>query len=218
MPDAPSPPRSQAERVRITRGKLIHATIVTLDERGFAATSISAVQARAGVSRGALMHHFATRNALMAGTAEHLLQAALRPTQSRQPRRGRAEPDIAALVSFYWARVVDTAEGRAFIEILLACRTDPDLHAALTDLFTKWDAQIARAASTNFTAASGDPEDAALLWSISRAFLRGMIVHAQFIDDADHINRMITRFGAMLAAQMTMRPPQPIGETHAVDA
>lgn len=215
MPDTPSPPRSQAERVRITRGKLIRATIATLDERGFAATSISAVQARAGVSRGALMHHFATRNALMAGTAEHLLQAALRPTQSR---RSGTEPDIAALVSFYWARVVDTAEGRAFIEILLACRTDPDLHAALTDLFTKWDAQIARAARTNFTATSGDPEDAALLWSISRAFLRGMIVHAQFIDDADHINRMITRFGAMLSAQLTMRPPQPIGETHAADA
>lgn len=203
MPDAQPTPRSQAERVRVTRGKLIRATIAALDERGFSATSISVVQARAGVSRGALMHHFSTRNALMAATAEHLLQAAIRPTRQRSDDHGSS---IQELIEFYWQRVVNTAEGRAFIEILLACRTDPELNDTLEQLFSTWDAQISAAAQTRFISLGSDAEDAALLWSIGRAFLRGMIVHAQFTKDPDHINRMISRFGAMLSAQLSLRP------------
>lgn len=191
--------RTQADRVRETRTKLIKATVAALDAHGFAATSMSVVQAGAGVSRGALMHHFGSRNELMVATAQHLLDAALRPT-----RRARQSGDLVGLIAYYWTRIVNTREGRAFVEILIACRTDPDLQNALGSLFSDWEDEISRAALETFDA--DPPEDVELLWSITRAFLRGLIVHAQFTDDPAHLDKMIQRFSALLSETLTLKP------------
>ena len=48
------------------RSRLMKATVECLAERGYAAFSISDVARRAGVTRGALFHHFATRVELIA--------------------------------------------------------------------------------------------------------------------------------------------------------
>ena len=75
--------RSQAERSATTREALLDATIACLVEEGYANTTTARVAERAGVSRGAHLHHFQTRSALVAAAVEHLRVA---------PRRGAAWP------------------------------------------------------------------------------------------------------------------------------
>lgn len=218
MPQGATPPRRQADRVRETRGRLIAATISALDEKGYWATSISVVQARAGVSRGALMYHFATRNDLMIATAQHVLDAAIRPTRDARARHLSSQGTLPELVRFYWRRIVNTPEGRAFVELLIACRTDADLHAALVDTFTAWEREIAEVTIATFESSGSAPDDAAILWSISRAFLRGLIVHGQFIDEADHIDRMIDRFADLLSGVLSFKDTPTEGQTNATDS
>ena len=64
--------RSQAERSAATREALLDATIDCLIEEGYASTTTSRVAERAGLSRGAHLHHFQTRNALVAAAVEQL--------------------------------------------------------------------------------------------------------------------------------------------------
>ena len=64
--------RSQAARSAATRQALLDATIACLVEDGYAKTTTSRVAERAGVSRGAHLHHFQTRSALVAAAVEHL--------------------------------------------------------------------------------------------------------------------------------------------------
>lgn len=64
--------RTQAQRSAATRDALLDATIASLVEDGYAGTTTSAVAERAGVSRGAHLHHFQTRNALVAAAVERL--------------------------------------------------------------------------------------------------------------------------------------------------
>ncbi len=66
------PRRSQSERRADTRGRLLDATIESLIEVGYAATTIRAVAERAGVSQGAQSHHFPHRVDLVASAFEHL--------------------------------------------------------------------------------------------------------------------------------------------------
>jgi AcrR family transcriptional regulator len=54
------------------RARLLEATVECLVERGFAGTSTTLVSERAGVSRGAQLHHFPTKNALVVAAVEHL--------------------------------------------------------------------------------------------------------------------------------------------------
>ena len=75
------------------RARLMEATVELLVERGFSGTSTTLVSERAGVSRGAQLHHFPTKNDLVLAAVEHLTE--LRGAGSR-PRpscpRARAAP------------------------------------------------------------------------------------------------------------------------------
>ncbi|WP_413760921.1 TetR family transcriptional regulator [Streptomyces sp. MMBL 11-3] len=60
--------QQQSRAVR-TREVLIESAAQTFDEQGFARASLSAISARAGVSNGALHHHFASKAALARAVA-----------------------------------------------------------------------------------------------------------------------------------------------------
>src|SRR5258708_24310069 len=64
--------RTQKERRDATRGALIDAALECLIEHGYAGTTTGRVCDRAGVSRGAYLHHFRTRAALVAAALDEL--------------------------------------------------------------------------------------------------------------------------------------------------
>lgn len=66
--------RSQAERSAATRQALLDATVACLVTDGYAKLTTSRVAERAGVSRGAHLHHFQTRDALVVAAMEHLAE------------------------------------------------------------------------------------------------------------------------------------------------
>src|SRR3954452_1189559 len=72
-PSSQNPPRrNQAQRSAATRAALLDAALECLVEDGFANTTTARVAERAGVSRGAHLHHFQTRATLVAAAADHL--------------------------------------------------------------------------------------------------------------------------------------------------
>ena len=65
-------PRSRSERTADSRLLILDAAVACLVEEGYAGASTLAVQARAGVSRGRLLHHFPSRAELLVAAAEHV--------------------------------------------------------------------------------------------------------------------------------------------------
>jgi AcrR family transcriptional regulator len=109
---------------------LLQATIECLIERGYAGTTTHEVQQRAGVSRGALTHHFASKSELLLAAMDSLyvdFSADLRSAATDLPT-GRAR--IRPAVRLLW----DRFNGPLFfaaMELWTAARTDPELRAAL---------------------------------------------------------------------------------------
>ncbi|MGH3246028.1 MAG: TetR/AcrR family transcriptional regulator [Trebonia sp.] len=64
MSEQQATPGKRAAQGRATRGQLIEVATGLFAEHGYEGTSIEAVLAAAGVSRGALYHHFAGKEAL----------------------------------------------------------------------------------------------------------------------------------------------------------
>lgn len=74
---APPPARrSHAERSAATRAQLIEATAELVRSGGFQAASMFEVAKAAGVTPGALQHHFGSKAELMLQVVEHVLLAA----------------------------------------------------------------------------------------------------------------------------------------------
>lgn len=123
--------RTQAERRVATRSALVRATVDCLVELGYARTTTQEVQSRAGVSRGALTHHFTTKADLVLAAMDHLYGEF-----SESVRKAAAElPDDPAArirlgIELIWQRF----HGPLFVasmELWTAARTDSELRAAL---------------------------------------------------------------------------------------
>jgi AcrR family transcriptional regulator len=111
-----------------TRQRVLDAAIVCVVRDGYAAASTVRIAEVAGVSRGALMHHFQSRDELIAAAVEHLAQR----RGVELARRGRDLPigsgRVAAALDLLW----DSFSGdlfKATLELWTAARTDPGLRA-----------------------------------------------------------------------------------------
>jgi AcrR family transcriptional regulator len=131
--DADTPTRlTQAERVEAMRARLLDATIDCLVAKGYAELSTNDIVRQAGVSRGALAHHFPAKSDLVAAAAERLIDQAaaeFRRGFAGLPPRRRTVPEALDLLWSYY-------EGPAFaalLELVVAARTNPELREVLID-------------------------------------------------------------------------------------
>jgi AcrR family transcriptional regulator len=128
-----APTRTQQQRSRATQARLLEATVECLVERGWSGTTTTVVAATAGVSRGAQLHHYPTKAALVMAAVEHL--AELRAAELRAeaaalpPGQSRLDRVIDLLASAFTGPLFVAA-----LEVWVAGRTDPDLRAALVPL------------------------------------------------------------------------------------
>lgn len=65
-------PRSRAEMIEETRGKLLATARASFRRAGFAGTSMDDLTAAAGLTRGALYHHFGDKQGLLAAVVEQI--------------------------------------------------------------------------------------------------------------------------------------------------
>jgi AcrR family transcriptional regulator len=67
--------RTQEQRTDATRALILTAAVECLVADGYERTTTVSVQARAGVSRGRLLHQFPSRSALLVAAAQYLASA-----------------------------------------------------------------------------------------------------------------------------------------------
>ncbi len=115
-----APRRSQAERSAAMRERLEQAAIDCLIEHGYARTTSVEVCRRAGVTRGALHHHFDSLTSLLVAVLERLY-AGVAARDDASPSAG-----ADAAIRLAWERLRQP-EWKAVIEIWLAARNDPEL-------------------------------------------------------------------------------------------
>ncbi len=121
--------RTQGERTAATRAKLLDATLDSLVELGYARTTTHGIAARAGLSRGAQLHHFPTKESLVVASVEHLArkrESEIRSELGGTQDRGRA----VELLSEAFAGPLFLAA----LELWVAARTEPSLRRALLPL------------------------------------------------------------------------------------
>ncbi|MGB5795251.1 MAG: TetR/AcrR family transcriptional regulator [Mycolicibacter algericus] len=118
--------RTQAERSAAMRVRLLDATIECLVAYGYAGTTTPRVVEVAGVTRGAQVHHFRSKEDLVVAAIEHLAQQRAQAA-IRQLGRLKDSPDpVATVLEFMW----EVHQGPLFIatmELWVAARTDPVL-------------------------------------------------------------------------------------------
>lgn len=212
--------RTQAERSGETRRRILDAAVALLGEHGYAGLRTGDVVSAAGVSKGALTHHFPSKDALVVAVVEHVFVRA--SEQARQRARRASSPDdalralIADAQEFFFSelflialdlaiqgRLQDAAEN-SVAELSAATRlpVEAHWHAALVD--------------------SGVPPGIAddLLW-LTLSIVRGLAVRRLWQHDPPRFRRLLLLWRRMVASHLaapgagTRRPLRPQAKSHA---
>jgi AcrR family transcriptional regulator len=186
----------QADRSRAMRLRLLEATVELLVERGFSGTSTTLVSERAGVSRGAQLHHFPTKNDLVLAAVEHLTVlrgAELAETLGAVPTGSDRTRAVLRVLGDHFSSPVFTAA----LELWVAARTDDALLAAVAPL----EQRVGRETHRLTVDALGVDESAAGVRELVQATLdlvRGLGLAATITDDTRRRRRILDQWAATL--------------------
>jgi TetR/AcrR family transcriptional regulator len=98
------------------RRQIVECTIALVAERGPAAASLSAIAARAGISKAAVLYHFSTKDAVLEATVRHVLTSFAAAVGERVDA---AEGPEAMLVAFLRGAVDHLHEHPGQVRVLV---------------------------------------------------------------------------------------------------
>jgi len=133
--------RTQEERSAETRARLLDATIECLVELGYAGTTTTEVAERAGVSRGAQLHHFPTKEELVLAAVEHLFQRRNAEFVAAFARLPAGTDRPAAALDLLW-KMIGADTFYAWLELAVAGRTDATLGRRVRELGSRTAQQV----------------------------------------------------------------------------
>lgn len=151
------PRRSQAERSSATREALLEATIEVLVEDGYDSTTTSRVAERAGVSRGAHLHHFQTRAALVAAAVGQLSQRRHDELLEAAEHLPDGPERVAAGLDLIWSSYASPLFQGA-LDLWTSARTDPELRLHLAEVERALDRRTLELSRRLFPDVAEDPD------------------------------------------------------------
>lgn len=199
--------RSQKERSAETSTRLMNATIDLLHDRGLARTSTPEIARAAGVSRGALTHHFAGREAIISASVADLLSKATRDLHRFAEdfiARGGSSDEI---VDYIW-QMMDDRLFYVTMEYLPEARHNPDFRADLIPTVRDFHAGLDAIWTALAMRAGVEPDHARVVMNATMCLVRGMISQTVLRpDDPAYYREMLAFWKQQVRQQFPIEVP-----------
>ncbi|MFF0815765.1 TetR/AcrR family transcriptional regulator [Rhodococcus sp. NPDC003318] len=193
----------QQDRSRLTRQRLLEATIDCLAEQGWAATTVGVVAQRAGVSRGAAQHHFPTREELITAALEYMFDTRMQMARDEAGKLPEGPGRTAAVV----ARLVDYYSGTLFkaaLQVWTAAASDPALRERILPLEDRFGRTAHRMAVDQLGVDGSDPAVRALVQA-TLDLARGLGLADVLTDDSRRRAEVVSSWAGQLEIALAGR-------------
>ncbi|MEM8817533.1 MAG: TetR/AcrR family transcriptional regulator [Pseudomonadota bacterium] len=129
-PSGPGEQGWQAQKSAATRDQILSAAVRCIVELGYSRTTTMKIAERAGLSRGATLHHFPSKLDIIRAAVDYLHERRLRAFRTSVTSIPQGTDRIKAATEAYWAHATHPIFV-AFFELSVAARTDEDLRKIL---------------------------------------------------------------------------------------
>lgn len=185
----------QAEKSGMTRTAILEAAIACCIELGYANTTTAKIADYAGVSRGAMMHHFPTRIDVLKATIEHIHAKRLEEYKTLMVNidvmnRKLSRDAIARSVDSAW-RYANLPSFIAYQELLFASRTDKELNSILQPVERDFENQFRLAAKQVFPHWENLGEAFDLATDLVQFLVNGMALSHMAVRKEERAKRML---------------------------
>jgi AcrR family transcriptional regulator len=199
--------RSQVDRRAETRAVLIRAAVEMLHTVGLAGTTTTLIAKRAGVTTGALHHHFATKDELLIGVLDDVSERLLARLEEHAEVIADGRLHLADLVRHLWG-VYGDPEYWAIWEIIIGTRSDKQLHRRIVAHRLESMRTVLHPWLGRLSAGAGARDDVVALFEFMLIAIRGLSLERFLDKDEAYFTRNLALL-AELVGQRLERLAQP---------
>ena len=188
------------DRSRETRRRLLAAAIRCLANHGWEVSTVGFIAVEAGISRGAVQHHFRTREALIIAALEHMFAERVALLDALPDPEGSGPDRVHAVVS----GLVDAIGGelfRAALQVWTVAAADPELRSAVVPLERHFARGVHRRAVRLLRADDSDPAVRGLIQA-TLDLARGLALADVLTDDSRRRAGVVRAWSNQLAAAL----------------
>lgn len=188
-----------------TRRRIVQVAVELLIDRGLAATTTVEVQRIGGFSRGALLHHFPTREAMLGATIRELMErneTAVREAAADVPVGLDRVTRAVRVLGASMVRPAFVAE----LELWAAARTDIALRDVLRDEERRARRDLYRVVADVFGADLVVSDRYPMVASLTVQFLRGLAISDVLRGEGSGTERLLMDWAAVARAILAGRP------------
>lgn len=190
----------QQQKSAMTREKILDSAVECFVELGYGGTTTAVVAERAGVSRGAMLHHFPSKSGLMQAAVDHLYDQMVamytRYVESIPADLSVDERNRRGLQA-YW-KYLSSDLFTAYHELTISGRTDPELAAILEQTAGKFVSTWKNANEQLFPDWAARGELYNLAMDITQFLLEGMAVSPIVTRRRERVKRILDYLGDRL--------------------
>ncbi|MFA7439726.1 MAG: TetR/AcrR family transcriptional regulator [Sphingomonadaceae bacterium] len=139
----------QAEKSEAMRIQALETTIDCLVANPYSEVSIAAIARQGNLTRGGIQYHFATRLSLLQATVQHLHRRRLEQFRADLIACPEGVDIVDHVVDTHW-RHLNERDFRAYQELVLAARCEPELAATLAGHYQAFLGEWRRIAQEHF--------------------------------------------------------------------
>lgn len=188
--------RTQLERSTETIDALTKATIELMCEVGFANMTTVQIAERAGVSRGAMLHHFPSKLALVTHATGEMWNGVVKGTDALKQHSDPDRPDPRGFILALWDGAMAETHVSVTMDMTLAARGDEELRAHLDRWIGRMFRSYNAAGRRAFGKAGLKPAECDALIATIASTLRGQRMAQMYSPNppaARAVLRMLTR-------------------------
>ena len=199
--------RTQAERSEETQTRILKAAANLIRKRGYAHFRTAEVAKEAGLSRGAQLHHFPTKDSLVVATLEYVFEQAQMLSRRRASAVNRPRDLIEAVIEdareFFFSEHFMVA-----IDIVLSTSTNQSVRKQILDISRKARRPV-EAAWAEALAANGVPGQLASdIVALTLSLVRGMALRTLWDNDPKWFDELFSLWRQMIKVFLSDRKPR----------
>jgi AcrR family transcriptional regulator len=194
--------RTQEERSEATRGQLIEAAVTCLSELGYLEATVGVVASRAGVSRGAVQHHFGSRADLLIAVVDDL---GIALSRSKDIPPDLSIPDrISMSIDQTW-QLLGSPHFKAVVQIWLAMQSEKKVFAAVKAKVAHIEDVLDKKWLGLFPDVRLPPKQVTMIRHVALATLRGLSLRSTYRQEQAASSGEIEALKVMVTAVLTRR-------------
>jgi len=190
----------QAQKSAMTRDRILDAAINCFINLGYTHVTTAKVATAAGVSRGAMLHHFPSKTELIQASVEFLHDKLLEDYSERvsaipAPLKGKKRR--RAGLDAYWEHLTGDL-WVVYHELCVASRTDPELKAILENSQQLFEDHVRESNTQMFAEWNGHGERFLLAMDVTKFLMEGMAAGQLMTNRDERVARLMNYLGDRL--------------------